>query len=66
MPVEYEETFKFGLMEVVFEWARGMVSSYYGCTLNIFGDLSPIALRVAKTLGVLATLSAKWLASYQS
>lgn len=24
VPVEYEETFKFGLMEVVFEWARGM------------------------------------------
>ena len=23
--VEYEESFKFGLMEVVFEWARGMV-----------------------------------------
>lgn len=23
---EYEETFKFGLMEVVFEWARGIVS----------------------------------------
>ena len=26
VPMEYEETFKFGLMEVVFEWARGMVS----------------------------------------
>jgi superfamily II RNA helicase len=25
---EYEETFKFGLMEVVFEWARGIVSVY--------------------------------------
>lgn len=29
VPVEYEETFKFGLMEVVFEWARGMVSRFY-------------------------------------
>lgn len=28
MPVEdYKEQFHFGLMEVVFEWARGMVSS---------------------------------------
>jgi len=23
---EYEDTFKFNLMEVVFEWARGLVS----------------------------------------
>ena len=27
IPVEqFKESFKFGLMEVVFEWARGMVS----------------------------------------
>lgn len=25
---EYVDTFKFGLMEVVFEWARGMVGTY--------------------------------------
>ena len=28
IPVDdYKETFHFGLMEVVFEWARGMVSN---------------------------------------
>ena len=35
VPVEYEETFKFGLMEVVFEWARGMVR-FYLSHLNFF------------------------------
>ena len=28
---DYRETFHFGLMEVVFEWARGMVSALCGC-----------------------------------
>ena len=31
IPVDdYKETFHFGLMEVVFEWARGMVSNLNG------------------------------------
>ena len=28
---DYEDEFKFGLMEVVFEWARGLVSNYCCC-----------------------------------
>ena len=44
--VDYEEEFKFNLMEVVFEWARGMVNMFINQLYNkfllvIYGPLWP-------------------------
>ena len=41
---EYEETFKFGLMEVVFEWARGMVSPIFFCFLALMSLMEGAAI----------------------